>query len=68
MLAWIEDDLRPVGASLARSLHEWKAVLALYTSARERRPVSHDGFTPSSHLIRRLIEETKDPGMEHLHL
>jgi len=54
MFDWISDDGRPVGTSFAQSLHEWEAVLALYASAVERRPITLAGFDPPDDLIERL--------------
>jgi predicted dehydrogenase len=54
MLAWIEDDSRPVGTNLTRSLHEWNAVLALYASALTRQPVELASFYPPSDLVEKL--------------
>lgn len=57
MLVWLEDDSKPCGTNLKRSLHEWKAVLALYASALERRPIHLAGFDPSTDLVARLKNE-----------
>lgn len=54
MLAWLEDDSKPCGTNLSRSLHEWKAVLALYASALDRKPINLASFDPPSDLIDRL--------------
>jgi predicted dehydrogenase len=54
MLTWIDHDDRPAGTHLERSLHEWQAVLALYASAVERRPVAMAEFDPPGDLMRRL--------------
>lgn len=54
MLAWLRDPEQPCGTNLARSLHEWQAVLALYASALERRPVRLDDFAPEDDLVDRL--------------
>ena len=51
MFAWLEDDTRPAGTNLKRSLHEWAVVLALYQSALERRPVSMADFHPPLDLV-----------------
>lgn len=63
MLRWIEDDSSPAGTHLARSLHEWKAVLALYASALERRPIALAAFDPPGDLLAR-IESTLNPPSE----
>ncbi len=39
MFDWLEDDQRPVGTNLQRSLQQWNAVLALYGSAVNHEPV-----------------------------
>lgn len=54
MLTWLRDAEQPCGTNLARSLHEWQAVLALYASALERRPIRLDQFAPSDDLVGRL--------------
>jgi predicted dehydrogenase len=54
MFAWLEDDTQVPGTSLKHSLHEWKVVLSLYTSALERRPIDMDGFEPDIHLFHEL--------------
>ena len=52
---WLEDDGRPVGTNLSRSLHEWAVVLAIYQSALERRPVDMAGFDPQDNLLDRYV-------------
>jgi len=42
------------GTNLARSLHEWLVVLALYASALQRRPVDIAKFDPPDDLFARL--------------
>lgn len=39
MLDWLEDDARPVGTNLKRSLEQWNAVLGLYASVVYRKPI-----------------------------
>ena len=39
MLTWIEDDSRPAGTHLARSLSQWNTLLGVYASAVWGRPV-----------------------------
>lgn len=54
MFDWLTDDTRAPGTSLDQSLHEWKVVLALYTSALQRRPVDLEGFEPDDRLFHDL--------------
>ncbi len=54
MLDWVHDDNAPVGTSLSRSLHEWKAVLALYASVLSRQPIRLDSFDPEEDLVETL--------------
>jgi len=54
MLAWLGDDAKACGTNLKRSLHEWKAVLALYASALERRPIELASFDPEVGLVEKL--------------
>ncbi len=54
MFKWLEDDTKPVGTNLERSLHEWKAVLALYASALERKPIDMSAFEPAIDLVDKL--------------
>jgi len=54
MFDWLEDDDRVPGTNLKQSLHEWKAVLALYASTVDRAPVEVAGFEPPDDLMRRL--------------
>jgi predicted dehydrogenase len=54
MYAWAQDSSQEPGTSLRHSLHEWKVVLALYTSALERRPVDINGFEPDGDLFHSL--------------
>jgi len=50
MFTWLEGG-PPAGTNLKRSLHEWAVILALYTSALERRPVDLAGFDPPEDLV-----------------
>lgn len=50
---WIEDDTRLTGTNLKRALHQWNAVLGIYTSAIEHRPIEIP-FDPSDDLMERL--------------
>jgi hypothetical protein len=50
----LEDAQKVPGTALAASLHEWKVVLALYTSALERRPVDLPTFEPQEDLFHAL--------------
>jgi hypothetical protein len=52
MFHWL-DGGKPVGTDLKRSLHEWAAVLALYQSALERRPIEMGVFNPAADLVDR---------------
>jgi len=61
MLRWISEDAGPVGTNLDRSLHEWKAVLALYESTLSRRPVEMTSFEPSLDLDTRLFAALTQP-------
>ena len=56
MFAWLEDDAKPVGTNLKRSLHEWAVVLALYQSSLERRPIAMADFDPPEDLVERMRE------------
>ena len=53
MFDWLEDDSRPAGTNLGRSLHEWAVVLALYQSALARRPIEMVSFDPPDDLVDR---------------
>jgi len=59
MFTWLEDDTRPAGTNLARSLHEWKIVLALYASAVRREPIALADFDPPDDLFTQLAEVLK---------
>jgi predicted dehydrogenase len=54
MFDWLEDDRKVPGTSLEQSLHEWKVVLAVYTSALLREPVNLDSFEPEDDLFHAL--------------
>lgn len=56
MLAWIDDENARPGTHLEQALHEWNAILALYASALERRPVDVP-FGPPADLPERLTLE-----------
>jgi predicted dehydrogenase len=53
MFTWLEDRARPAGTFLGRALLQWNAVLGLYASALERRPVELP-FDPPDDLFDRL--------------
>jgi hypothetical protein len=59
MFAWLNDDTAVPGTSLKQSLHEWKVVLALYTSALQGKPIEMDGFEPDIHLMHQLESTLK---------
>ena len=54
MFNWLENDAAAPGTSLDHSLHEWKVVLALYTSSLERCPINMESFTPKPDLFNEL--------------
>jgi len=54
MLNWLENPQQVPGTNLEISLYEWKVVLAMYTSALERRPVDLAGFEPDDELFHML--------------
>jgi predicted dehydrogenase len=56
LIAWGNEDATEPGTSLRQSLHEWKVVLAVYTSAIEHQPVEIASFEPEDHLFHRLAE------------
>ncbi len=56
LIAWGEQDALEPGTSLRQSLHEWKAVLAVYTSAVEHRSVEIDSFEPEDDLFHALAK------------
>ena len=39
MFDWLEDDGKPVGTNLKRSLEQWNVVLGLYASTVYREPI-----------------------------
>ena len=55
MFDWIEDDLRPAGTNLKRSLHQWNVVLGVYASSLSRKPIDIP-FDPSQDLFTKLAE------------
>jgi hypothetical protein len=56
MFTWLKNDTIVPGTSLEHSLHEWKVVLALYTSALERRPIEVELFEPDPNLFHALSQ------------
>jgi predicted dehydrogenase len=54
MFAWLDDSGRPAGTFLGRALAQWNAILGLYASALERRPVALP-FDPPDDLFDRLV-------------
>ena len=56
LVAWGKGDAQEPGTSLRQSLHEWKVVLAVYTSAVAHRPVEIASFEPEDDLFRSLAE------------
>jgi predicted dehydrogenase len=59
LIAWGKNEAHEPGTSLRQSLHEWKVVLAVYTSAVEHRPVEITSFEPEDNLFYRLAESLK---------
>lgn len=53
-LGWLEDAAAVPGTNLRQSLHEFHAVLALYASALQRRPVELASFEPDDDLFEQL--------------
>ena len=53
-LDWLEDAAALPGTNLKQSLHEFHAVLALYASALQRRPVELASFAPDDDLFAQL--------------
>jgi predicted dehydrogenase len=51
VFAWLDGSAPAPGTSLAESLHEWAAVLAIYQSTLDHRPVELAGFEPGDDLI-----------------
>jgi predicted dehydrogenase len=56
MIAWLEGG-EPPGTNLEHSLHEWKAVLALYESALSNESIRLDEFGPRADLLDRVAGE-----------
>jgi predicted dehydrogenase len=56
MFEWFEGGDAP-GTNLDHSLHEWKAVLALYESALSNESVTLDEFDPDADLVDRVATE-----------
>lgn len=56
VIDWIDGGAKIPGSNFKQSLHEWKVVLALYSSALERRPIKLDDFDPPADLFERLRE------------
>ena len=54
VMAWGADEALVPGTSLRQSLHEWKVVLAVYTSAIEHRPIEIASFEPDDRLFTSL--------------
>ena len=61
MFDWLDDESRVPGTALSQSLHEWKAVLALYASTVQRAPIDLADYEPSDDLIPRLREAVRRP-------
>jgi len=59
VLAWDKEDSQIPGTNLAVSLHEWKVVLAVYTSAIEHRPIEMTAFEPQDDLFQVLEKYLK---------
>jgi len=53
MFDWLEDDGKPVGTNLKRSLEQWNAVLGLYASTVYREPIDVP-FDPPDDLWEKL--------------
>jgi predicted dehydrogenase len=58
-LDWLEGG-DPPGTNFEHSLHEWKAVLALYASALRDEPIRLDAFDPGSDLVERLAADLNE--------
>jgi len=54
VIDWGREAVREPGVSLRQSLHEWKVVLAVYTSAMTHRPVDVAVFEPDDDLFHTL--------------
>jgi predicted dehydrogenase len=59
VLAWGEGDAKIPGTNLAASLHEWKVVLAVYTSAIVHQPIEIAIFEPQDDLFQALEKNLK---------
>lgn len=57
LIAWGKQDSLEPGTSLQQSLHEWKVVLAVYTSAVKNRPVEIASFEPQDDLFQALAKK-----------
>jgi predicted dehydrogenase len=57
VISWGQAAETEPGTSLRQSLHEWKVVLAVYTSAVEGRPVELASFEPEDDLFHRLADK-----------
>ena len=53
-LGWLEDETALPGTDLNQSLHEFKALLALYASSLQRRPIELAAFEPEDGLFEQL--------------
>lgn len=51
MFDWLHDESKIPGTNLKQSLHEWKAVLALYASTVDHIPIDMSSFDPSEDLL-----------------
>jgi len=54
MFTWLEDETQIPGTNLAQSLHEWQVVLALYTSAVQRKSIEIADFDPQEDIFQQL--------------
>jgi hypothetical protein len=54
MIAWLEDDAKPVRMSIDLALEQWNTILGLYASALWRRPVAIP-FDPPDDLVEQLV-------------
>ena len=59
MFDWLKNPRKAPGTNLKDSLHEWKVVLALYTSVISRKPIEIEGFSPPEDLYERLAKALK---------
>ena len=53
MFDWLEDDEKPPGTNLKRSLEQWNVILGLYASTVFRKPIDIP-FDPPDDLWERL--------------